>query len=43
MDTESFLFIYAVCFLSTAVTSLLPVRKVIICNCILSIRRKDAK
>ena len=43
MDTESFLFIGAICLLSAAVTSLLPIRKVIISNCILSIPGKAAK
>lgn len=36
MDTESLLFINVICLLSAAVTSLLPIRKVIISNCILS-------
>lgn len=43
MDTESFLFINLICFLSAAVTSLLPIRKVIISNCIFSIHVKEAK
>jgi hypothetical protein len=36
MDTESFFFIGVLCFLSAAVTFLLPIRKVRISNYILS-------